>query len=91
MDQAAIAAIDSVLKQRGGRLISVKELKALGQSNPVKSVADLGERPTEDDLFCIMYTSGSTGSPKGVLLTHKNMLASCTFRLMGTESLPTGC
>ncbi len=27
-----------------------------------------------DDLFSIIYTSGSTGCPKGVELTHRNML-----------------
>ena len=28
----------------------------------------------EDDLLTIIYTSGTTGDPKGVMLTHKNIL-----------------
>ncbi|KAF9574287.1 hypothetical protein EC968_007056 [Mortierella alpina] len=31
--------------------------------------------PRADDLACIMYTSGSTGQPKGAQLTHGNLMA----------------
>lgn len=34
--------------------------------------------PKAEDISCIMYTSGSTGDPKGVVLTQANILAGIT-------------
>lgn len=60
------------LKQAHPRLTvqSFEELRKLGEENPVDTVP-----PNREDLCCIMYTSGSTGPPKGVLLKHKNVVA----------------
>ncbi len=40
----------------------------------LKQLQDIRRRLTGDDLFTIIYTSGTTGNPKGVMLSHANML-----------------
>src|SRR5262249_37066333 len=35
------------------------------------SAAPPGADPDPEDLYCLFYTSGTTGRPKGVMLTHR--------------------
>src|SRR5450432_1847847 len=52
------------------QILSFEELTELGEKNMVDPMP-----PQSNDLCCIMYTSGSMGAPKGVLLTHKNIVS----------------
>lgn len=51
-------------------VLSVDDLASLGESNPVPPTP-----PSPQDTYCIMYTSGSTGPPKGVCVTHESFIA----------------
>ena len=52
----------------GIRIIKLDELK-FGPVPPLRFFA----KPKDDDLAVILYTSGTSGLPKGVMLTHKNL------------------
>ncbi|MDR3089684.1 MAG: long-chain fatty acid--CoA ligase [Desulfobulbaceae bacterium] len=42
----------------------------------------------QDDILTIIYTSGTTGVPKGVALTHGNILSNAQYALEGFGDLP---
>lgn len=48
-------------------VLTLTDLEELGAAHP-GGAADAGHRP--DDIADMLYTSGSTGSPKGVLVSH---------------------
>ncbi len=64
------------------QLVSLEDLEAQGRSmlekKPAQHARAMEERArhiTGDDLSCILYTSGTAGNPKGVMLSHANWLA----------------
>ncbi|CAD6187589.1 unnamed protein product [Caenorhabditis auriculariae] len=50
-------------------LLSFEQLLSKGSTKSIKPKAK------KDDIAMIMYTSGTTGNPKGVLLSHQNIVA----------------
>ncbi len=52
--------------------ISLEELEAMGDPGFDFEAAWRAVEP--EDVLCLIYTSGTTGPPKGVQLTHSNML-----------------
>src|SRR5699024_5735952 len=41
-----------------------------------------------DDDFAIIYSSGTSGNPKGVVLTHRSALSSVYSRMMAQDLAP---
>jgi len=59
-------------KHRG--LYNTHELLLLGKHTDDSKLLEAKETFDSDDVVCMQYTSGTTGFPKGVMLTHKNII-----------------
>jgi len=80
--EAVDTKIVDTLKQKGLKVFSYTELfnaaaKLTAKTNP----------PEPDDLALIMYTSGTTGVPKGVMITHRNCMSAvaCCLEMVGKD------
>ncbi len=53
-----------------------------------KDIQELPEGPKSEDLAAIVYTSGTTGRPKGVMLTHHNIVENVIATLIHIAPAP---
>ncbi|KAF8900472.1 long-chain-fatty-acid-CoA-ligase [Gymnopilus junonius] len=56
------------------QVYTLDKIRELGRTQSADILQS--RRPTPEDMALIMYTSGSTGAPKGVCITHANLVAS---------------
>ena len=57
--------VPAPVEPEGGEPLS----RALGETSTLRSA-----KPSADDIGLLLYTSGTTGKPKGVMLTHRNLV-----------------
>ncbi len=61
------------------------EILELGSEDPDEELESIKAAIKADDLATLIYTSGTTGAPKGVMLSHHNIVSNL---LASTERLP---
>ncbi|XP_045408354.1 long-chain-fatty-acid--CoA ligase 1 isoform X2 [Lemur catta] len=67
-------------KKCGVEIISMKAMEDLGRANRQKP-----KPPAPEDLAIVCFTSGTTGNPKGALITHRNVVSDCSAFVKMTE------
>jgi fatty-acyl-CoA synthase len=66
-----------VLEERGVEVLTFEQLLASDPIDPIET--------DEDDLALMQLTSGSTGSPKAVQITHRNVCSNAEAMFIGAQ------
>ncbi len=65
--------LNDLVEDFNGKEIFTDELLSFKDNSEIKT------KPSPEDLFIMLYTSGSTGVPKGVMLEHGNIFSFCRY------------
>ncbi|NWV34652.1 ACSL1 ligase, partial [Grantiella picta] len=67
-------------KKCGVEIFSMREIEELGRAHRQKPMP-----PKPEDLAVICFTSGTTGNPKGAMITHQNIVSNASAFVKTTE------
>ena len=92
VEAPALFADEEKLEALAGAGASLRLSLAPGRPNYVLQLPDAQEplgAQAETDTAAILFTSGTTGTPKGVTLSHRNLVADCYLSQANLRVLPT--
>lgn len=78
------AVLNALAADAGIKVVFIGDVEEIGAASkrPMKP-------PGPDDIITINYTSGTTGNPKGVVLTQANATAATAAARIGSDTMPS--
>uniref|UniRef100_A0A667YWH3 Long-chain-fatty-acid--CoA ligase n=1 Tax=Myripristis murdjan TaxID=586833 RepID=A0A667YWH3_9TELE len=68
-------------RQAGIEILTMQEMEEIGKANHHQPVP-----PQPEDMAIICFTSGTTGNPKGAMLSHRNIVCNCSAFISLTQT-----
>ena len=81
MERGARGELQEIVSLKKGTGLYIYDIEGADESHI--------EAAAENDLAAILFTSGTTGTPKGVMLTHQNLVADCYLAQGLLDVFPT--
>ena len=84
--ESKLAILNDIASELGVAIYDIHQVEARG----AKLGTPVFHPPSPSDIITINYTSGTTGSPKGVVLTHSAAVAASSCALVSIMQKPSG-